>query len=94
MRRKNVCKDLLEAYAVIVESLDGFMGEYLRGKTVLVTGGTGSIGKALVKQILNFEPDSIRVLSRDEYSQYCFRRELENNVKVRFLLKTFVIKSV
>ena len=49
-----------------------FMGEYLRGKTVLVTGGTGSIGKALVKQILNFEPDSIRVLSRDEYSQYCF----------------------
>ena len=62
------------------------MGEYLRNKTVLVTGGTGSIGKALVKQILNFSPDSIRVLSRDEYSQYCFRRELSNNHKVRFLL--------
>lgn len=62
------------------------MGEYLRNKTVLVTGGTGSIGKALVKQILKFKPDSIRVLSRDEYSQYCFRRELKNDSKVRFLL--------
>lgn len=62
------------------------MGEYLRNKTVLVTGGTGSIGKALVKQILKFNPDSIRVLSRDEYSQYCFRRELKNDSKVRFLL--------
>ncbi|MEE2924375.1 MAG: polysaccharide biosynthesis protein [bacterium] len=62
------------------------MGEYLRNKTVLVTGGTGSIGKALVKQILSFNPDSIRVLSRDEYSQYCFRRELTNDGKVRFLL--------
>ena len=58
----------------------------LKNKKFLVTGGTGSIGKALVKQILNFDPDSIRVLSRDEYSQYCFRRELDNNGKVRFLL--------
>ncbi len=62
------------------------MGEYLRNRTVLVTGGTGSIGKALVRQILNFNPDSIRVLSRDEYSQYCFCRELKNDGKVRFLL--------
>ena len=60
--------------------------DYLKGKTVLVTGGTGSIGKALVKDIMQCEPASIRVLSRDEYKQYCFRRELDSNVLVRFLL--------
>lgn len=59
---------------------------YLKGKTVLVTGGTGSIGKALVKEIIRCEPASIRVLSRDEYKQYCFRKELGVGSPVRFLL--------
>ena len=63
-----------------------FALNYLREKTILVTGGTGSIGKALVKEILKHEPRAIRVLSRDEYKQYCFSRELGANSEVRFLL--------
>lgn len=59
---------------------------YLKGKTILVTGGTGSIGKALVREILKHEPHAIRVLSRDEYKQYCFSRELGPNPKIRFFL--------
>jgi len=60
--------------------------DYLKDKTILVTGGTGSIGKALVKEILKHEPRAIRVLSRDEYKQYCFSRELGPHPKIRFFL--------
>ncbi|MGB7442581.1 MAG: polysaccharide biosynthesis protein [Coleofasciculaceae cyanobacterium] len=41
----------------------------LEGKRVLLTGGTGSLGKALVRRILNGEmgrPKSVTVFSRDE----------------------------
>ena len=43
----------------------------LNGKTILITGGTGSFGKAFVKHVLNkFEPKKLIVFSRDEYKQY------------------------
>jgi UDP-N-acetylglucosamine 4,6-dehydratase/5-epimerase len=63
-----------------------FKLDYLKNKTILVTGGTGSIGKALVKEILKHDPNNIRVLSRDEYKQYCFAQELGHPLSVRFLL--------
>lgn len=46
------------------------------GKVVLVTGGTGSLGKTLVKQLLNSEvglPRKIIVFSRDEAKQHYMR---------------------
>ena len=44
----------------------------LNGKSVLITGGTGSLGEALVKTILELWPDVKRlvVLSRDELKQH------------------------
>jgi UDP-N-acetylglucosamine 4,6-dehydratase len=43
----------------------------LSGKTVLVTGGTGSFGKAFVRKALNdYNPEKIIVYSRDEFKQY------------------------
>jgi len=41
-----------------------------KGKTVLITGGTGSIGSELVRQVLQYEPARVRVFSRDETKQY------------------------
>jgi FlaA1/EpsC-like NDP-sugar epimerase len=38
----------------------------LRGKTVLVTGGGGSIGAELVRQVLRYEPRAVFALDRDE----------------------------
>jgi FlaA1/EpsC-like NDP-sugar epimerase len=55
-------------------------------KKVLILGGTGTIGSALVKKILNFEPKVIRIFSRDEYKQFKMNEEFENNNKLRFLL--------
>jgi len=45
-------------------------------KTILVTGGTGTFGKAFVKIILkNFKPKKIIVFSRDELKQYEMSQE-------------------
>lgn len=49
----------------------------MKKKTVLVTGGTGSFGKTMVKQLLqNPEVGEIRILSRDEWKQEEMRLQL------------------
>ena len=42
------------------------------GKSVLITGGTGSFGKKFIKTILNRYPDVSRIIvySRDEFKQF------------------------
>src|SRR5437762_197185 len=48
----------------------------LEGKRVLVTGGTGSLGKAVVRRLLTGElgkPDRVVVFSRDEAKQHEMR---------------------
>jgi len=50
----------------------------LQGKRILVTGGTGSLGKTLVRRILSGEwgkPKQVRVFSRDEAKQHVMRAE-------------------
>lgn len=61
------------------------MANEFKNKRILVTGGTGSIGSAIVKKLLEFNPLQIRVLSRDETKQYNLIHEL-NNKKVRLLI--------
>jgi len=55
-------------------------------KTVLVTGGTGTVGSAIVKQLFEHGPRAIRVYSRDESKQYELQRELGSRRDVRFLI--------
>ena len=60
---------------------------HLKGKVILVTGGTGSFGRAFVRHLLDeHEPAAIRVYSRDELKQYEMQRAIEDDVRVRFLL--------
>ena len=41
------------------------------GKTILITGGTGSFGKQIVKTIFNrYKPKKLIVFSRDELKQF------------------------
>jgi UDP-glucose 4-epimerase len=50
----------------------------LKGKTILITGGTGSLGKVLTRWLLARGPDrpaKIRILSRDEAKQHFMRLE-------------------
>jgi FlaA1/EpsC-like NDP-sugar epimerase len=50
--------------------------QFIEGKTVLVTGGTGSIGTEIVRQLLAYDPQMVRVLSRTEQMQYALTQEL------------------
>ncbi len=52
----------------------------LHGKRILITGGTGSLGKTLVKRLLTGEmgwPSKIIVFSRDEAKQFFMRLEFQ-----------------
>lgn len=55
------------------------------GKTLLITGGTGSFGNAVLDKFLNTDIAEIRIFSRDEKKQDDMRR-LYNNDKIKFYL--------
>ena len=42
----------------------------LNGKTVLITGGTGSFGNYFTEYVLNYNPQKIIIYSRDEFKQF------------------------
>ncbi|MGC4375447.1 polysaccharide biosynthesis protein [Fictibacillus sp. Mic-4] len=58
----------------------------MKNKTILITGGTGSWGHELVKQLLPKNPREIRILSRNEASQVEMQRYFENNSKLKFII--------
>lgn len=55
------------------------------GKKILITGGTGSLGQALTKKLLQNDVDTIRIYSRDELKQSQMKSELDDN-RLRFLI--------
>jgi UDP-N-acetylglucosamine 4,6-dehydratase/5-epimerase len=56
------------------------------GKTILVTGGTGSFGSKLIETLLGrHAPAAIRVFSRDELKQSELRRRLDDE-RLRYLI--------
>lgn len=58
----------------------------LKNKTLLITGGTGSFGGAVLKRFLNTEHfKEIRIFSRDEKKQDDMRHEIQNP-KVKFYI--------
>ena len=50
----------------------------LSGKVILVTGGGGSIGTELCRQVAGFAPDALIVFERSEFNLYRIQTELEN----------------
>lgn len=57
----------------------------LTGKTILITGGTGSFGQALLNVIIEHDFKEIRIFSRDELKQDMMRNEVSNR-KVKFYI--------
>lgn len=59
---------------------------FFKNKTILITGGTGSLGSELTKYFLkNFNLKKIILFSRDEQKHFHLEKEL-NNEKLRFLI--------
>lgn len=61
---------------------------YYSGKKILIIGGTGTIGKEMVIEILKQKPEVIRILSRDEYKQFMMENDIEQQYKkqIRFFI--------
>ena len=57
----------------------------LKGKIVLITGGTGSFGNACVQYLLKQKLKKIIILSRDELKQDEMRKRLDSKT-IRYLL--------
>ncbi|MBE3143544.1 MAG: polysaccharide biosynthesis protein [Planctomycetes bacterium] len=58
----------------------------MANQTYLITGGTGSLGQQITRTLLKeYEPKSIRVLSRNEYFQVTMKREF-NDDRLRFFI--------
>jgi len=51
-----------------------------------VTGGTGSIGSEIVRELLKYDPYQIRIFSRDESKQFELEKEMSNPDKINFLI--------
>ena len=56
-----------------------------KGKTLLITGGTGSFGNAVLQRFIHSDFAQIRVFSRDEKKQEDMRLTLKND-KVKFYI--------
>ena len=60
----------------------------LNNKTILITGGTGTFGKAFVSYVLeHYEPKKLIIYSRDEFKQFLMKNEFQKYAdKLRFFI--------
>ena len=65
--------------------ISGKIKNVYKNKNILVTGGTGSIGLALVKQLIFCKPKSIKVLTNDENSIF----DATNTIRENKLIKNW-----
>jgi len=55
------------------------------GKKILITGGTGSLGQALTRRLLEYDVDTIRIFSRNESKQVDMEAKIQDD-RLRFFI--------
>jgi FlaA1/EpsC-like NDP-sugar epimerase len=60
--------------------------DIFKDKTILITGGTGYLGRSITKELLKFSPQSIRLLSRDEVKHHKMQEMFHYHPKLRMLI--------
>jgi len=60
--------------------------EFYQGKRILITGGTGTIGSEVCEELLQYNPEQIRVYSRDDTKQFHLEQKLKEFSNVRYLI--------
>lgn len=68
-------EDLLERDPIVLDNK--LVSEDISGKTILVTGGGGSIGSELCRQIIKYKPEKLIILDIYENTTYELQNELE-----------------
>ena len=56
-----------------------------KGKKIIITGGTGSLGQSLTKRLLKTDADTIRIFSRNESKQVEMESKFDDG-RLRFLI--------
>ncbi len=69
-------EDLLFRDSLVLSDMEDTMAAYYRGKTVLVTGGGGSIGRELCRQVARLNPRKLIILDIYENNAYDIEQEL------------------
>ena len=62
------------------------MKKIFENKIILITGGCGSIGSEIVKQLLTFNPKQVRIFDNRETELFNMQHELINHKNLRFLV--------
>jgi FlaA1/EpsC-like NDP-sugar epimerase len=77
---KNVKKvqieDLLDRQPIVLDNFS--ISKQLEGKKILISGGAGSIGSEIVRQVLGFKPSKIIVLDQAETPLHNLSLEIQN----------------
>ena len=63
--------------------------DYIKGKRIIVTGGAGSIGSEIVRQLLNFKASSVVVYDNAEASVFHLEQEISRtypNSHVKYVI--------
>ena len=81
-------EDLLQRdeISLSIEEISG----YLKGETILVTGGGGSIGTELCRQIASYEPESLLIFDIYENNAYELQNELMQKYKDQLDIKVII----
>ena len=62
------------------------MKHVLKGKEILVTGGAGSVGRALTKKILEYCPKVVRIFDSSENAMFEMKSDFGKRKGVRYLI--------
>lgn len=81
-------EDLLGREPVKIDNPD--IADYVSGKVVLVTGGGGSIGSELCRQISKFRPSTLIIFDIYENNAYDIQNELKRNYRDELDLKVLI----
>ncbi|MFW8600404.1 UDP-N-acetylglucosamine 4,6-dehydratase (inverting) [Desulfobacterota bacterium M19] len=80
-------KTISEAKRILRAAAGGGRHMDWSGKTILLTGGTGSFGKHFCRIMLGkYNPRAIRIYSRDELKQHNMRFEFNDDERLRFFI--------
>lgn len=75
--RKIEIEELLQRDTIKLDSTN--VAKYLYGKVVMITGGAGSIGSGIVKQVLTYRPARLIILDQAESAMYDLQNEVNSS---------------